>query len=72
MLLSTPRETLRADHAFYDGIGEEVILRENVRAKNGHYRSFFYNDDDKEVKYLKMLQVFSSRSKMQEHLFLDK
>lgn len=28
------RETLRAEQAFYDGIGEEVILRENVRAKN--------------------------------------
>ena len=28
------RETLRAEQAFYDGIREEVILRENVRAKN--------------------------------------
>jgi lipopolysaccharide export system protein LptA len=36
VLLSTPRETLRADVASYDGRGEEVILRGNVKATQGN------------------------------------
>lgn len=36
VLLSTPRETLRADLASYDGKGEEVILRGNVKAAQGN------------------------------------